>query len=58
MLYGELEQGGELEASVYAAQERTSDTMDHLLDKGVPYQEAWELARNEWAYPPSDEAPD
>ena len=54
-VYADLERAGTLEESVYAAQERTSDLMDSLLDKKMPYHEAWELAREEWAFPPSEE---
>src|ERR1051325_3903991 len=51
----ELEKAGKLEESVYAAQERTSDLMDELLATKLPYQQAWELAREEWAFLPSEQ---
>ena len=54
-MYAELEKSGHLLESVYEAKERTSDLMDSLLDKGLPYHQAWELAREEWAFLPSEE---
>ena len=54
-VYAELETSGDLAESLHAAQERTSDLMDSLLDKGLPYHQAWELAREEWAFLPSEE---
>jgi hypothetical protein len=52
-MYAELEKAGDLAESLHAAQERTSDLMDSLLDKGLPHHQAWELAREEWAFLPS-----
>ncbi len=54
-MVAELERAGKLRESVYAAQEATSDLMDKLLDKGLPHDQAWELAREEWAFLPSEE---
>jgi hypothetical protein len=52
-----MEKSGHLKASVYAAQERTSDLMDSLLDTKMPYDQAWELAREEWAFLPARTMP-
>ena len=52
----QLQREGKLEESVYAAQELTSDLMDSLLDKKLSYHQAWELAREEWAFLPSEDA--
>lgn len=54
-MYAELEKAGKLEESVYQAQERTSDLMDSLLDQKLSYDQAWEMAREEWAFLPSEE---
>ena len=56
-LYAELEKSGHLLESVYAAQERTSDLMYDLQNgpNKLDYQAAWELAREEWAFLPSEE---
>jgi len=54
-MYAALEKSGHLLESVYAAQERTNDLMDSLLNQGLPYHQAWELAREEWAFLPSEE---
>ena len=51
----QLQHEGKLEESVYAAQELTSDLMNDLLDKHrLSYDQAWELAREEWAFLPSE----
>lgn len=55
-MYAQLQREGKLNELVYAAQERTSDLMDSLLSKkGLTYDQAWELAREEWAFLPSEE---
>jgi len=51
----ELQSQGKLEESVHAAQELTNDLMNNLLDKHrLSYDQAWELAREEWAFLPSE----
>lgn len=50
----QLKSQGKLEESVYAAQEMTNDLMDSLLEKGLSHEQAWELAREEWAFLPSE----
>ncbi len=54
-MHAELEQAGDLTESLHAAQERTKDLMESLLDKGLPHHQGWELAREEWAFLPSEE---
>jgi hypothetical protein len=54
-MYAALEKSGHLQASVYAAQESTNDLMDSLLAKRLSHEQAWELAREEWAFPPGEE---
>ena len=54
-MYAELERPGALAESVHAAQERTNDLMDRLLAQGLPHHEAWELVREEWAFPPDED---
>ena len=54
-MYAELKKSGHLQESVYVAQERTKDLMDSLLHKGLPHHQAWELAREEWAFLPSED---
>jgi len=56
-MYAELEKSGHLLESVYAATELTSDLMYDLQNgpSKLPYQQAWELAREEWAFLPSEE---
>jgi hypothetical protein len=47
---------GELEESVYAAQELTGETLYRLeIEEKLPYDQAWELVREEWAFLPSEE---
>ena len=54
-MYAALEKSGHLQESVYQAQERTNDLMDKLLlvDR-LPHHQAWEMAREEWAFLPSE----
>ena len=54
-MFKALEQAGQLEASVHAAQELTADALSDLLDQGLPYNQAWELVREEWAFLPSED---
>jgi len=54
-MYAELKKSGHLLESVYAAQERTSGAMYELtVVKKLPYDQAWELVREEWAFLPSE----
>jgi hypothetical protein len=57
-MYAELEKSGHLDESVSAAQEQTSDLMYELQNgpRKLDYHQAWELAREEWAFLPSEEA--
>jgi hypothetical protein len=54
-MYADLKRQGELEAAALDAQERTVGALVDLLHKGVPYPQAWELVREEWAFLPSEE---
>jgi hypothetical protein len=54
-MYAELENSGHLTESLHAAQERTSELMASLLAAGMPHHQAWELAREEWAFLPDEE---
>jgi hypothetical protein len=55
-MYAELAKTGKLEESVYAAQEQTSEAMYELtVVKKLPYDQAWELIREEWAFVPGEE---
>ena len=51
----QLQREGKLQESVYQAQEQTNDLMDDLLAKGLSHDQAWELAREEWAFLPDEE---
>jgi hypothetical protein len=51
----ELRNSNQLEQAIRHAEERTSDLLYELLSvKKMPYQEAWELATQEWAFPPTE----
>lgn len=54
-MYAQLQREGKIQESVYQAQEQTKDLMTELLAKGLDYNQAWELAREEWAFLPSEE---
>jgi hypothetical protein len=50
----DLEKENRLEQAVFETQERTGDLLYELVSvKKMDYQAAWELAREEWALPPS-----
>ena len=36
------------------AQNQTSDALHSLLYQGVPYEQAWESVREEWAFLPDE----
>jgi hypothetical protein len=55
-MYRELEAAGRLDQSVYEAQERTLDAMCQLqMEQKLPYHQAWELIREEWAFLPDED---
>ena len=55
-MYAQLQREAKLEESVYAAQELTGETLYRLtVEEKLPYDQAWELIREEWAFLPSEE---
>jgi hypothetical protein len=51
----ELRQSHQLEQSISEAEERTTDLLYDLLSaKKMAYQDAWEMATREWAFPPTE----
>ena len=48
------EQRGQLHQALVQAQNQTSDALHHLLTQGVPYDQAWESVREEWAFLPTE----
>lgn len=54
-MYRALEKAGKLDESVYAAQELTGNTLADLVHKGMDWNQAWELIREEWAFLPAEE---
>jgi hypothetical protein len=49
----ELRRSDQLEQAISEAEERTADLLYDLLSvKKMPYRQAWELATQEWAFPP------
>ena len=51
----ELRQSNQLEQAISEAEERTADLLYELLSvKKMQYQAAWELATQEWAFPPTE----
>lgn len=50
-----LEATGELDKAVYEAQERTGEALADLVKKGMDWNQAWELVREEWAFLPAEE---
>jgi len=53
-MYRELEQRWQLHQALVQAQNQTSDALHHLLKQGVPYDQAWESVREEWAFLPDE----
>ena len=53
-MYRELEQSGKLHQALVQAQNQTSDALHSLLYQGVPYDQAWESVREEWAFLPTE----
>jgi hypothetical protein len=51
----ELEREGRLDEAVQQARDLTSEALAEALQKGVPYHQAWESVREEWAFLPSEE---
>jgi len=52
----ELRQSNQLEQAISEAEERTADLLYELLSvRKMPYQDAWELATQEWAFPPTED---
>ena len=50
----DLEKENRLDQAVFETQERTGDLLYELVSvKKMDYHAAWELAREEWALPPS-----
>lgn len=54
-MYRGLEATGELDKAVYESQERTGEAMADLVEKGMDWNQAWELIREEWAFLPAEE---
>lgn len=48
--YRALKQSGQLEEAVREAAVLTGNALADLLHKGLPYNQAWELVREEWAF--------
>jgi hypothetical protein len=51
-----LKKKGLLLASVEAAAQLTGDAMGELLSQKIPYNQAWEMIREEWALLPDEES--
>ena len=55
-LYAELQKSGKLEATLQQAALQTAREMDDLEQHGMNEQEAWEMTRESYLFPP-EEAP-
>lgn len=53
-LYRELEKEGTLEEALYEAQENTKELLGDLIRAGMTYEEAWEVAREEYLLRPAE----
>ncbi len=54
-MYRAMEEAGQLDKAVYEAQERTGEALADLVEKGMDWNQAWELIREEWAFLPSED---
>ena len=55
-MVAELRSKNHLEQAISDAEARTADLLYELLSvKKMQYQDAWELATREWAFPPTDD---
>ena len=51
----DLQRKHQLEQAISEAEARTADLLYELLSiQKMPYQDAWELATQEWAFPPTE----
>jgi hypothetical protein len=54
-MVAELRRKNQLEQAISDAEARTADLLYELLSvKKMQYQDAWELATREWAFPPTE----
>jgi hypothetical protein len=54
-MYRALKKQGLFQRALYAAQENTKEALAEMIEKGLPYNQAWELVREEWLLLPSEE---
>jgi hypothetical protein len=54
-MVAELERQGKLRQAVYTAQELTDRALGNLVERGVPYHEAWKLIGGQWALLPDEQ---
>jgi len=51
----ELRRSNQLEQAILEAEARTADLLYELLSvRKMQYRQAWELATQEWAFPPTE----
>ena len=51
----DLRRSHQLEQAIGKAEARTADLLYELLSvRKMPYQDAWEVATREWAFPPTE----
>ncbi len=59
VMYAELQEQGELEASIRQAADNTRGAVRQLMDEqGMPFLFAWEKVREMWAILPAEEGGD
>jgi hypothetical protein len=55
LMVEDLRKSNQLEQAVSEAETRTADLLYELLSvRKMQYQDAWELATREWAFPPTE----
>lgn len=53
-MYRELEDSGQLDEMLDAVQENTASMLKELIAQGMPYNQAWELVREQWLLLPEE----
>lgn len=54
-LYASLKEKGLLEERAQKAANQTNEALEEMVSGGTPWEQAWELIRNDWVFLPSED---
>lgn len=54
-MYRQLQRSGRLNETLQQAAENTGEALADCIEKGMKYDQAWELVREMWLFLPSEE---